>query len=112
MKKLHRIWQAALTGVVLYVAVYVVLSLLGKSTPSQSGRFNYPPGHALTDIEVWRPKFVWLKVQLDPNGVTQTSANFLGWLFLPLELLDRRYWHPTQPYFEGQHATPKETTVP
>jgi hypothetical protein len=104
MKKLHLIWKLAFASLLVYIMVYGVLSAFGSYTPSQSGKIRYPMGLSITDVEVWRPPLVRLKIYKDSNGIIQTSTNFLGWMFLPLELLDRRYWHPTKSYFPTKNT--------
>jgi hypothetical protein len=100
MKKLHIALMSLCGVVLLYIISYAALSLLGSPAASQSGKLKYMMGLSISDVEVWRPKFVYLKIYNGLDGKTQISANTLGWIFLPLEILDRRYWHPTKPLFK------------
>jgi hypothetical protein len=92
-------------ALILYIAAYALLSAMGKYEPSQTGQVRWGFGLSVTDVEVWRPKFVHLRVWRGIDGKMQAQANLLGWLFLPLEIADRRWCHPSLPYIPERQNT-------
>ena len=81
----------------IYVFTYVTLSLSGAYAISQTGAARFTnSGQVVNDVSVWRPKFLRLKISLNERGGVEREANLAGWFFYPLELVDRRYWHPTK----------------
>jgi len=92
------LWVFALA--VIYVAVYVVLSVNGVYLATPSGEVRYNFGLAMTDAQVWQPRFVYFKVLRDIEGRKTVAANWLGYVFAPLILLDQKLFHPTVYLFQ------------
>ena len=92
----------------LYVGTYAVLSWNGSYVASQTGMAKIANGGpSINDASVWRPKFVRLRIFLNEEGRIVREANFLGWVFYPLELLDRQYWHPSKrPFLDLLNGMP------
>lgn len=85
----------------LYVGTYSVLSANGRyiMRPSGERRWNQT-GMALMDTSLWTPAGVSWDRRRSVTGKYVYESDPLGWLFLPLLSLDRRYVHPTQDLLE------------
>src|SRR4051794_34635235 len=77
---------------VVYVASYLPLTLLGEYRIDMTGR-QRPWGLALMDVDLWQPKATYFRVYTSVSGDTGCSSDFLGTVYAPLILLDRAIWH-------------------
>ncbi|MCA9072832.1 MAG: hypothetical protein KDA84_28105 [Planctomycetaceae bacterium] len=83
-----------------YVVSYIALSAFGEYRPSPSGKRRYAFGLAVMDRSLWQPKGMYWSRRLDLHGESTTEGSLLGYLYFPLIVVDRTYWHPTMHYFE------------
>jgi hypothetical protein len=102
MRAIVRLFLTFAVLVLIYVGTYALLSLNGSYVSSQTGDVRLANGGpVINDVQVWRPKFVRLRIFLNERGEIEREANFLGWFFYPLELMDRRHWHLSRhPFLE------------
>ncbi len=73
--------------IVAYSAFYLLVSFAGKYTegPAASGETRIFDGAwAVRDQYVWEPKFFIHRPY---------EKNFLGFIYWPLIVIDRKYWH-------------------
>src|SRR5882762_1893935 len=79
-----------------YVAVYVLLSLLGhyQDNISSLNKLGIII-KGMSDREEWQPMFII--VSRFPGQGSPSRANVAGYLFTPLVLLDQHFCHKTQP---------------
>ena len=54
----------------------------------------------MTDVEVWQPKYLNLKIYYDVNGSKSVTGNLGGYFFYPLIVMDRQLIHRNINYFE------------
>ena len=101
-KRLKEVILVLLICLVLYVGVYIVLSCLGGYYYNQSGKLRYPGILlAVSDISTWNPKGCWFQYRfINTHGESVSRGNDLGYLFAPLIMLDRRFFHPTEVLIE------------
>lgn len=101
-KLLKEILLVLLICLVLYVGVYIVLSCLGSYYFNQSGELRYSGILlAVSDISTWNPKGCWFQYRFkNTRGEYVSRSNDLGYLFAPLIMLDRRFFHPTEVLIE------------
>jgi hypothetical protein len=91
--------------VALYVAAYLPLSLLGDYQFDETGKLRWRDelgGLSFSDVIQWQPRFAWCRIFRHYDGTTVLQANFLGYVFAPLILLDQRAVHRTKPVFDEQ----------
>ena len=85
----------------LYLAIYTVLSVQGEYVPSQSGNIRYPGGFSATDIRIWHPLGCRYQPKyINVDGTLSARGNSLGRFFAPLIMVDQKWFHKTQNYFE------------
>lgn len=101
-KLLKALLLAFLICLVLYVGIYIVLSCMGGYYFNQSGKVRYRSiGLAVSDISTWNPKGCRFQYQyINLRGESVSRGNELGYLFAPLIMLDRRFFHPTEVLIE------------
>jgi len=93
-------------GILLYLSVYLFLSMQGSySDELVGGKSYYSSGMPVHDSQVWQPRGI---VELPYTN------NFWADGFWILIALDRRFWHPDRPIeevfrkvTEGESATNK-----
>jgi hypothetical protein len=78
-----------------YIAIYVILSLLGSEEYHPSGRHRYAGGLAVSDEIIHAPKYLWFELYIEYDGKYANRGNFAGHMFAPLILIDRKLWHRT-----------------
>ncbi|MDF1746485.1 MAG: hypothetical protein P1V19_22500 [Gimesia sp.] len=111
--KLHKPVIVPLLGIFIslsiYVVTYIILSSLGGYYYNQSGKVRYRSiGLSVSDITTWNPKGCWYQAKFkNTKGIYVSRGNDLGYVFSPLIILDRKYFHPTQILIEPEH--PDET---
>tara|TARA_R110002049_G_scaffold201707_1_gene372427 strand:- start:800 stop:1138 length:339 start_codon:yes stop_codon:yes gene_type:complete len=90
---------------VLYVGVYITLSCLGGYYFNQSGKVRYRSmGLAVSDISTWTPKGCRFQYRFkNTRGEYVSRGNEPGYLFAPLIMLDRRFFHPTEVLIESKN---------
>ncbi|WP_298859154.1 hypothetical protein [uncultured Gimesia sp.] len=99
--KLSKPVKATLLGIVIstavYVGTYIALSFFGGYYFNQSGKVRYRSmGLSVSDISTWNPKGCWYQAEFkNTKGISVSRGNDLGYLFSPLIILDRKYFHPT-----------------
>ena len=98
--------RALILTLVLYVTTYAVLSACGKYVWSQSGRFRWAGGFAVTDCVIWQPLMAHGQRFQRVDGIVGFRGNHLGFLFYPLILIDHACIHPIRFTFlhEGDKA--------
>ena len=108
-KLLKAFLSAFLICLIFYVGVYIVLSCLGGYYFNQSGKVRYHSiGLAVSDISTWTPKGCWFQYRFkNTRGEYVSRGNELGYLFAPLIMLDRRFFHPTEVLIAPEN--PEET---
>lgn len=87
--------HATATVLVLYVAVYAVLSLSGGYVFTQSGQVRYGFGLSVSDLQQWQPRGAFCQRFQTFDGSWILRADFLGYVFAPLVLLDQTLVHKT-----------------
>ncbi|MBI1344648.1 hypothetical protein GC163_00015 [bacterium] len=86
---------------ILYVATYLTLSVNGKYVRRPSGERRYAGfGLAAWDRSLWQPVGVRWERRRDITGEYVTDGNELGWLFLPMLIIDRTWFHETHSLYE------------
>ena len=81
----------------LYLGIYAALSYNGQYDVAASGKSKVPLiGLNLPDEKQWSPKGLRLSVTKDQSGDWVWAGNTGGYVFSPLILLDRKFWHPTE----------------
>ena len=85
---------------ILYVGSYIELSCMGNYIWSQSGEIRWSTSYlSITDIIIWKPKFIWWRIFRDIDGEYVVQANLLGYLYTPLIYFDQKYIHKTKRIF-------------
>ena len=69
---------------------------------SYSGEVRYGFGLAVSDIQQWQPRFTFCQRFRLSDGSWTLRANFLGYAFVPLILLDQYLVHPTVRLFDAE----------
>ena len=77
----------------LYIAAYATNSIFGGYVSTQTG--NVRITISLDDSFFWMPRYGWAQRYTWPDGRRTIRVEGVGYLFLPLILLDQAYWHPT-----------------
>jgi len=79
----------------LYVISYALLSLTGGWMVTESGRWR--PFGILAEIDSiqWQPRFGFCQRFTWSGGHDGIRADFLGYVYAPLILLDQSHIHPT-----------------
>ncbi len=97
-----RRWLVSLSMMfALYVGSYAVLSACGRYVVRPLGERRWPgTGMAVMDTSLWTPAGVRWERRRSVTGNYVYESDPLGWLFLPLLSLDRRYVHPTRDLLE------------
>ncbi len=96
-----------LTMAGFYVGSYVALSLCGGYVMTQSGDVRYADGGmSVTDIDQWQPCFTFYQHFRTMNGSRIVRANFLGYVYAPLILLDQTFFHRTVRHFDPLTGRP------
>jgi len=85
--------KAALIFFGLYVGAYVTLSLCGGYVLTQTGEWRYSWGLSVSDVMQWQPKFVFCQRFKQIDGSRGLRADFMGYIFVPMVLLDQKYVH-------------------
>lgn len=98
--------KIALGVSVLYFAVYAVLSLNGGYVFTQSGLLRYEGAFALSDLQQWQPRFAFCQRFRQVDGSWSLRANFLGYVFAPVILLDQALVHRTVRLFDAETGEP------
>lgn len=96
--KLLRNWLIAVSfWLMVYVGIYIILTLQGGYYLNQSGKVRYRSiWLSVSDISTWNPKGCWYQAKFkNTKGVSVSRGNDLGYLFSPLIMIDRKYFHPT-----------------
>lgn len=103
MNRRRRLLSCVLAALVLYLGIYVLLSLNGRYEWNQSGRLRYSGGlsMAITDEVRWQPALLLWEPYRSIDGSKKIRANLGGWIFAPLILLDQRWWHASRVLFEA-----------
>ena len=96
---LQRRLKIALGASAAYVLVYVVLSVSGGYIWTQSGQVRYGHGLSVSDLQQWQPRFAFYQWFRQVDGAWTLRANFLGYVFAPLILLDQSLVHRTVQLF-------------
>lgn len=85
--------------VLLYVAVYVVLSAFGGWGWGATGKFRFhfrhSIGFAMPDCYIWQPFIGDCQLFTDVSGENTLRGDNIGYFFAPLILLDQRFIHRT-----------------
>ena len=84
----------------LYIGSYIVFSCLGDYVPTQSGEMRYKMGLSVTDIHLWKPKFVYGQLFRTIRGKLTYHGNVLGFIYAPLVIIDQKFCHKTKRIFE------------
>jgi peptidoglycan/LPS O-acetylase OafA/YrhL len=92
--------------VALYVGVYILLSLSGGYILTQSGQVRYNFGFSVSDLQQWQPRFTFCQRFRQVDGSWTLRANFLGYVFTPLALLDQTFVHRTVRLFDPETGEP------
>ncbi|WP_339685643.1 hypothetical protein [Gimesia maris] len=109
----RKLWKDLLSAflicLIFYVSVYIVLSCLGGYDFNQSGKVRYhSSGLAVSDISTWTPKGCRFQYRFkNTRGEYVSRGNEPGYLFAPLIMLDRRFFHPNEVLIES--INPEET---
>lgn len=90
------------------VLVYLVLSLTGGYTFTQSGQVRYGFGLSVSDLQQWQPRFAFCQRFRQVDGSWTLRANFLGYVFAPMILLDQTLVHRTVRLFDPETGEPIE----
>lgn len=96
----------------VYVLVYVVLSMSGGYVFTQSGQVRYDFGLSVSDIQQWQPRFAFCQRFRKLDGSWTLRANYPGYCFAPLILLDQALVHQTVRLIEPETAIPIENGSP
>jgi hypothetical protein len=100
----RRRWLAiiacALT-VLLYLGSYIAMSARGEWIYSQTGKYRYSFGWAMSDVIRWDPAAAHWEPFRDIYGKDVSRGTPLGYLYSPLIRLDRRFIHPDKPALPG-----------
>ena len=112
--------------IIFYIVSYSILSLFGSYYLSQTGERRYslrlpedessvkPLFLSVTDVALWQPKFIRGRVFLTIKGKREYQANFLGYFYCPLVVIDQRYIHKTRYLFDETDNTqgnPKDSSI-
>jgi hypothetical protein len=90
--------------VILYTAVYILLSSIGeyRIVKAKPRDFNVGPSDAALDVQIWWPVAAVFQNDYALDGQhRQTRSNLLGLIFSPLITLDRRFIHRSVLIVEG-----------
>jgi hypothetical protein len=98
--------RLSLLVVVVYIALYTVLSATGTYVSTQSGQIRHVGGIAATDVELWQPRFLHLETRRDINGSFSLEGNLGGYFFSPLICIDQHFVHKPV-WLAGTSATGK-----
>ena len=91
---------------ILYAAVYTVLSLSGGYVFTQSGLVRYGFGLSVSDLQQWQPRFAFCQRFRQVDEHWTLRANFLGYVFAPLILCDQAFVHKTVHLFDPKTGEP------
>jgi peptidoglycan/LPS O-acetylase OafA/YrhL len=105
---LKRKLKIALGVLAAYVLVYVVLSLTGGYIFTQSGQVRYGFGLSVSDLQQWQPRFAFCQRFRQVDDSWTLRANFLGYVFAPMILLDQTLVHRTVRLFDPETGEPIE----
>ena len=94
--------KIALSCLLLYVVCYIILSFGGGYVWTQSGQVRYDFGLSVTDLEQWQPRYTFCQRFRLIDGSWTIRANFLGYVFAPLVLLDQTFVHKTVRLFDPE----------
>lgn len=96
-------WPAMLLScLATYVGLYGLLSVGGRYQDNVSALDKLgPPCLCISDLDEWQPALV-VAAHLPESAVRKT--NDLGLLFLPLVIIDQRYWHATKIRIFGENV--------
>lgn len=88
----------------IYVGVYLYLSWNGAYRFNQTGQVRYRSiGMATSDIVIWTPQGCWFQYKFkNIKGEYVSRGNELGYLFAPLIMIDRKWFHPTKIWIEPE----------
>ena len=95
-----------------YLIAYCVLSLAGGYILTQSGQVRYDFGFSVSDIQQWQPRFAFCQRFRQTDGSWTLRANFLGYVFAPMILLDQILVHRTVLLFDPKTGEPIENKTP
>ncbi|MEM6822348.1 MAG: hypothetical protein AAF558_10455 [Verrucomicrobiota bacterium] len=86
----------------IYFGVYAGISSMGEYKAAASGNIKTPliPIN-IADTRQWHPKFAELNVYKNSEDNWTWTGNTAGYVFAPLILLDRQFWHPTEKLFNN-----------
>ncbi|MGF1678963.1 MAG: hypothetical protein ACFCUX_07195 [Candidatus Methylacidiphilales bacterium] len=80
--------------VLVYLGVYLFLTLNGEYAVGSSGNVKVPLLEVgVPDRREWQPQDTRLKFYKDSEGNWTASGNTPGYIFAPLILIDRLVWH-------------------
>lgn len=85
---------------VVYVSSYVPLSMTGGWVVSESGRIRITL--AMADIFEWQPRYGMFHRMRTYGGGHLVRADFLGWFYSPLILIDQKWIHPTIAFIDSE----------
>lgn len=108
--KLSKHVKYSLGGIVLtitiYVGIYCILSYYGGYYFNQSGKVRYRSmGLSVSDISTWNPKGGRYQARFkNIKGKYVSRGNDLGYIFSPLIMIDRKYFHPTETLIESKNS--------
>jgi peptidoglycan/LPS O-acetylase OafA/YrhL len=93
-------------SIAAYLVVYVILSFCGGYVLTQSGQVRYGFGLSVSDLQQWQPRFTFCQRFRQVDGSWTLRANFLGYVFAPLVLLDQTCIHKTVRLFDPETGEP------
>lgn len=99
-KAFRRIVLGLILFGVVYVASYVPLSKRGGWVVSESGRVRITL--AMADIFEWQPRYGLFHRMRAYGGGHLIRADFLGWFYSPLILIDQKWIHPTIAFIDSE----------
>ena len=100
-KKKHLKLRITIGFLFLYIASYVIFSCFGGYIPTQSGEIRYKNiGLSVTDVHLWKPKFVFGQLFRTIGGKLTYRGNILGYIYAPLVIIDHKCFHKTKRIFE------------
>lgn len=81
--------------VAAYLGTYLILSFTGTYILTESGLVRYDFGFSVSDIQQWQPRFAFCQRFRTVDDNWTLRANFLGYFYAPLILLDQAVLHKT-----------------
>jgi peptidoglycan/LPS O-acetylase OafA/YrhL len=105
---LKRSLKIALGVLGAYVLSYGILSLRGGYIFTQSGQLRYGGALSVSDLQQWQPRFTLCQRFRQVDGSWTLRANFLGYVFAPLVLLDQTFIHRTVRLLDPETGEPIE----